>query len=213
MAKPSNTDKAADKAKEVATENGVHNPSGAAIAGFAALYLAFIPITSSITRRDSVVQSAIGLTLRLIPGLGPHPLPASRQIPALSALYTFFAFGASGAVSAAGQAMGMPEGLDNNSPRKHIHKLEGLPLRLRSAHYGLIENFAGFALAAGAAMAVDPQAQNQQVVNLLGLHVLLKVVVYYASYLADVPPPRTLSHVMATSAVVNVLWRLARAGV
>lgn len=37
-------------------------------------------------------------------------------------------------LSAAGQAMGRKDGLDNNHPRKHIHQLDGLPLRMRSAH-------------------------------------------------------------------------------
>lgn len=39
--------------------------------------------------------------------------------------------------------MGRREGMDNNHPRKHVHQLEGLPLRLRSAHYALLENFPG----------------------------------------------------------------------
>ena len=103
--------------------------------------------------------------------------------------------------------MGREEGLDNNCPRQHIHNLKGLPLRLRSAHYGLLENFAGFALAASLAQTLSPN--DQQIANLLGLHVLLKTVVYYVSYLVDIPPPRTFSHVFATSAVINVCFRLA----
>lgn len=39
--------------------------------------------------------------------------------------------------------MGREEGFDNDHPRKHVHNLEGLPLRLRSAHYALMENFPG----------------------------------------------------------------------
>jgi hypothetical protein len=39
--------------------------------------------------------------------------------------------------------MGREEGLDIQHSRKHIHKLDGLPLRLRSAHYALMENFPG----------------------------------------------------------------------
>lgn len=104
--------------------------------------------------------------------------------------------------------MGREAGLDNLSPRAHIHKLRGLPLKLRSAHYGLVENFAGYALAA--ALAVASGRADQRIVNLLGLHVLLKVFVYYGAYLTDVAPARTFSHVLATSAVVDVLWRLAR---
>jgi uncharacterized MAPEG superfamily protein len=105
--------------------------------------------------------------------------------------------------------MGRAEGLDNFCPRQHIHNLRGLPLKLRSAHYGLMENFAGYALAAALAVATG-KSGDQHVVNLLGLHVLLKCVFYYAAYLTDVAPVRTFSHVLATSAVVNVLWRIAK---
>lgn len=179
------------------------NPSGAAIGGFAVAYLIGVPITSSVTKPDSLLQGLIQGTLKLLPG-GVAP---GRTIPAVTALYLFMTFGASGALSAAGQAMARREGLDNNLPRKHVNSLDGLPLRLRSAHYGLLENFAGFAVAASLAQSLAPA--DAQISNLLGLHVLLKVGVYYASYLANIAPPRTLSHVLATSAVINVCWRLA----
>jgi hypothetical protein len=39
--------------------------------------------------------------------------------------------------------MARADGLDNAHPRKHVGALDGLPLRLRSAHYALLENFAG----------------------------------------------------------------------
>ncbi|KAK2605463.1 hypothetical protein N8I77_008297 [Diaporthe amygdali] len=198
--------KTSEKAKQAARDEGMThsvNPSGAAIGGFAAAYLVGVPITSSITKTDGVLQGLIQGILKLIPG-GVAP---GRTIPALTALYLFMTFGASGALSAAGQAMSRREGLDNNTPRKHVHNLDGLPLRLRSAHYGLLENFAGFAVAASLAQSLAPA--DPQIGNLLGLHVLLKTGVYYASYLADVAPPRTLSHVLATSAVINVCWRLA----
>lgn len=39
--------------------------------------------------------------------------------------------------------MGREEGLDIDHPRKHIGQLDGFPLRLRSAHYALLENFPG----------------------------------------------------------------------
>lgn len=129
------------------------------------------------------------------------------MIPALSALYVFWTFGASGAVSAAGQAMSREEGLDNNHPRKHINNLEGLPLRMRSAHYGLLENFAAFAVAAGLAQYLAPN--NREIINLLGYHVLAKVFVYYPAYIFDIAPPRTLAHVSSIGAIVNALWRLA----
>lgn len=169
-------------------------------------------MTSYLTTPNSPFQSLLTTTLSLIPGLGhpsSAPLPLERQIPALSALYAFWALGATGAFSVAGQGMARPAGLDNNTPRAHVHNLSGLPLRLRSAHVNLLENFGGFALAAG--LAVASGNRDQQVANLLGLYVLLKGGVYYFSYLADVAPPRTIAHFAAVSAVVNVCYRLAKA--
>ena len=90
----------------------------------------------------------------------------------------------------------------------HIHKLDGLPLRMRSAHYGLLENFAGFAAAAALAQSIAPN--NEQLINLLGLHVISKVFLYYPTYVFGLASPlRTLSHIFATSAVINVCWKLA----
>jgi uncharacterized MAPEG superfamily protein len=171
------------------------------IAGFAPLYLAAVPVTSWLTRPDGVVEKVVQTLVNLIPG------DTVRAVPALSALYVFWTFGATGAFSAAGQAMARPAGLDNSNPRQYIHKMRGLPNRLRSAHYNTLENFAGFAVAACLAQTLAPT--NRQILNLLGLHVLAKVFVYYPAYLLDVPPPRTLSHVLATASVINVCWRLA----
>jgi uncharacterized MAPEG superfamily protein len=46
-------------------------------------------------------------------------------------------------------------------------------------------------------------------INLLGLHVLLKSFVYYPAYLLDVAPVRSLAHLGATASVINVAWLLA----
>ena len=70
-----------------------------------------------------------------------------------------------------------------------------------------MENFPGFALAAALAQCLAPN--DAQIVNLLGFHVMAKMLVHYPAYLMNVAPPRTFSHVLATSAVVNVCWRLA----
>ncbi|KAK7894508.1 hypothetical protein LTR67_006269 [Exophiala xenobiotica] len=188
-----------------AAENGIANTSGALIAAFAPLYLAGVPLTSYLTSPNGILERTVHTLLDVtIPG---GTIPHDRLIPAISALYVFFTFGATGAFSAAGQAMARPTGLDNSNPREHLHQLRGLPNRLRSAHYNLLENFSGFALAAGLTQTLAPT--NAQLINLLGLHALVKMLVYYPAYLLDVPPPRTLAHVLATSALINVLWRLA----
>jgi uncharacterized MAPEG superfamily protein len=104
--------------------------------------------------------------------------------------------------------MSQQKGLGSNSnPRELVSQMRGFPQRLRSAHLHLMENFAGFAVAAALAQVLAPM--DRQVANLLGLHVFLKVGVHYPAYLADVPPPRTFAHIAATAALVNVCWRLA----
>lgn len=78
---------------------------------------------------------------------------------------------------------------------------------MRSAHYGLLENYAGFAMAAALAQLLAPN--NREILNLLGFHVIAKLFIYYPAYLANIAPPRTFSHLSATAALINVLWRLA----
>ncbi|KAL7777003.1 hypothetical protein CFE70_007424 [Pyrenophora teres f. teres 0-1] len=96
-----------------------------------------------LTKPDSVMQSLVHAIIKLLPGVDAASITSGRAIPALSAIYLFWTFGASGAISVAGQAMSRREGLDTDHPRKHVHALEGLPLRMRSAHYALLENFPG----------------------------------------------------------------------
>lgn len=202
------------------------NPSGAIILAAAPMYLALVPLTSYLTKPDSICQSLTHALIKLLPGVGVSSITAGRAIPALSALYLFWTFGASGAASAAGQAMSREEGFDNDHPRKHVHNMDGFPLRLRSAHYALMENFPGtdyvlvslmtvmrltavvaFALAAALAQILAPN--DAQIVNLLGFHVMAKLLVHYPSYLSNIALPRTVAHISATSALVNVCWRLA----
>ena len=103
--------------------------------------------------------------------------------------------------------MSREEGLDPNHPRKHINNMDGLPLRMRSAHYGLVENFPAFALAAALAQILAPN--NREIINLLGYHVIAKLLIYYPVYLLNIGPPRTFAHVSSISALVGVCWRLA----
>lgn len=76
-----------------------------------------------------------------------------------------------------------------------------------SAHYNILEMFPGFALAAALAQATAPA--NEQLVSLLGLHVLLKAFVYYPAYLFDVAPLRSVAHLGATASVIGVAWKIA----
>ncbi|TVY62930.1 hypothetical protein LSUE1_G007632 [Lachnellula suecica] len=185
--------------------DGVENPNGFFLAAFGPVFLAAIPLTSYITAPNSFVQSAVETLLALIPG--SNSIAPDRVIPALSAVYIFWTFAATGAASAAALGAGNKGALDNNHPRQHINSLRGLPLRMRSAHYNILEMFPGFALAAALAQVTAPA--NQNVINLLGLHVLLKTVVYYPAYVFDIAPLRSLAHVGATASVINVAWKLA----
>jgi len=186
-------------------DNGIVNPSGILTAGAAVAFLVAVPITTYISAPNGVLQSFVEAVVRIVPGTAN--IPKDRIIPALSALYIFMTFGATGAISGAGQAMAREGGLDDNHPRQNIHNLSGLPLRMRSAHYNLMEMFPGFALAAALTQILAPG--NQQLINLLGLHVLAKVFVYYPCYLLNVAPLRAASHVFATGSVINVCWHLA----
>ena len=211
------------------------NPSGIFTLGAAVAFLIAVPITTYITAPGGVLQSFVETAVRIVPGTAD--IPNNRIVPALSALYIFMTFGVTGAASGAGQAMAREGGLDDNrklnpsdlfphsaclmkvskviptpgltppDPRKDIHNLRGLPLRMRSAHYNLMEMFPGFALAAALTQSLAPG--NQQLINLLGLHVLVKCFLYYPCYLLNIAPLRATSHVFATGSVINVCWHLA----
>jgi uncharacterized MAPEG superfamily protein len=67
--------------------------------------------------------------------------------------------------------------------------------------------YAGFALSAALAQTLAPT--DAQVVNLLGFHVIAKLLVHYPAYVGNVAVVRTVAHGSATAALVDVCWRLA----
>ncbi|KAG0155909.1 hypothetical protein PDIDSM_3082 [Penicillium digitatum] len=131
---------------------------------------ALAPVAAAITKSESIVQKLIETVVDSTVGIDVAP---DRAIPALAVLYAFWTYIGSGTLSVAGQAMSRPHGLDNDHPRKHRGNMEGPPLRLMSAPHSLIEVFSFFA--AGACLAQVLAPDDQQILNLLGLHVLLKV--------------------------------------
>lgn len=188
------------------------NPAGATIAVSALGYIAFIPVTSYLARADPI-QNLVKAVAGIVPGFTassalPGATYAAGIIPALSAVYAFWTFGASGALSATGQAIGRSAQFDNDHPRQHVGDLRGFPLRLRSAHYNLLENFTPWALAAALAQVIAPG--DPEIVSLLGLHVLLKLGVFYPAYLFNRSNLRSMSHISANAAFINVLLRLAK---
>lgn len=88
-----------------------------------------------------------------------------------------------------------------------MRHLEGLPLRAHSAHAHLMEVFPSFALAAGLTATLDPT--NRQLINLLGLHVIAKLFIFWPSYILNVDAPRSLGHILATSSLLSVAYKLA----
>jgi len=193
-------------------QDGVIRPQGLAFAGFGAVFLAAIPLTSWIAQPNSLVEKAVNGVCSSIAYVGSagasSKVSNGGKIAALSTLYIAMTYALSGAGSAAGVEAGTEEGRDNNYPRKQVQKLEGLPLRLHSAHYNLMEMFPGFALSAALTQAIAPA--DQTLINLLGLHVLSKVFLYYPSYLLNVGATRSIGHVLATASVINVALRLSK---
>ena len=64
--------------------------------------------------------------------------------------------------------------------------------------------FTGFALAAALAQVLAPN--DAQIVNLLGFHIIAKMLVHYPGYLGNIALSRTLAHISATSAFINLRW-------
>lgn len=71
-----------------------------------------------------------------------------------------------------------------------------------------MEVFPGFALAAALAMTMAPT--DRHVINLLGLHVISKLFLFWPSYLANLGVARTAGHILSVSSMVGVAWKLAR---
>ena len=158
-------------------EDGVTNPGGLAMAGFGFVFLAAVPLTSWVAQPAGLLEKAVNGVCSSVAFLGTagasSKVSPTGKIAALSTLYVAITYAFSGAASAAGVAAGNEEGRDNNYPRAQVANLKGLPLRLHSAHYNLMEMFPGFALTAALAQTMAPG--DQTLINLLGLHVLSKV--------------------------------------
>ncbi|PPJ57850.1 hypothetical protein CBER1_00091 [Cercospora berteroae] len=200
------------KVEDKLANDGVEDPAGLAMFGFGGLFLAAIPLTSWITQPNSLVEKAVNgvvSTVGFLSSAGStSAIPQSGKIAALAGLYVTVTYALSGAGSAAASAAGIKGGRDNDHPRAQVKDLRGLPLRLYSAHYNLMEMFPGFAISAALAQAMAPG--DQTLINLLGLHVIAKCFVHYPCYVFNLGTPRTLAHVIATSSVINVALRLAK---
>jgi hypothetical protein len=103
---------------EAASTPPASSPPGQPLA-----FLIAVPVTTYITAPNGVLQSFVEAAVRIVPGT--VDIPKDRIIPALSALYIFMTFGATGAASGAGQAMGREGGLDDNRRSRLIIYFHG----------------------------------------------------------------------------------------
>ncbi|KAK5114375.1 hypothetical protein LTR62_002628 [Meristemomyces frigidus] len=193
-------------------EDGVVNPAGLGLAAFGGIFIAAVPLTSWLAQRNGLLEGAVNGVCHSVAWLGSagstSRVAQTGKIAALSTLYIAMTYAFSGAGSAAGKAASSEQGLDPNHPRQQINELQGLPLRLYSAHANLMEMFGGFGLTAALTAAIAPT--DQTLINLLGLHVISKCFIYYPAYLMKVSIPRTVAHVLATASVINVALTLAK---
>ena len=132
-----------------------------------------------------------------------------RVIPFLAAIYSFWTYNATAEASASALYMGTPD-LNPHEMRRAQASLYGTPLRIRSIHLNALENFAGFAVAACLAQSIN--ATDPEIVNLLFLHVFLKIAVYTPAYWFGSVRLRGFSHFLAMTASALVCWKLAVGG-
>ena len=136
-------------------------------------------MTSFLAQPNGFVEKVVNAMCSAVAWVGSagssSAISQNGKIAALSTLYIFATYALTGGISVAGVTASTKKGRDNNHPRAQARDLRGLPLRLHSAHYHLMEMFPGFALAAALAQAIAPG--DQALINLLGLHVIFKVFV------------------------------------
>lgn len=153
------------------------NPKGFALLGSDLLFVATIPLTSFLAQPNGILEKVVNALCRSVAFVSSagssSRVSQSKKIASLSALYLYITYAFSGTASATGVNAGTKEGRDHSKPRTQVQNLKGLPLRLHSAHYNLLENFGGFALSAALTQSMAPA--DQTLINLLGLHVLSKV--------------------------------------
>ncbi|SMR60601.1 unnamed protein product [Zymoseptoria tritici ST99CH_3D1] len=205
-------DRAGRRVERELENDGVYNPKGLAVAAAGPLFLALIPVTNWISQPGGFLEKGVngvigGVGLLASAGASTH-IAQGGKIAALAAIYATATYALSGAASAGGQDAGTQGGRDNNHPRAALANLQGLPLRLYSAHQHLMEMFPGWAIAAALAQVISPN--DQHIINLLGLHVIAKLFVHYPAYVLNNGGVRSGAHFFATSAILNVLLQLAR---
>ena len=102
---------------------------------FSLAFLGAVPVTTYLTKPGGAFESVLQAYLRvLLPGAAT--VSSDRLIPAMTAVYAFFTFAATGAFSAAGVAAAHEEGMDMNSE-----------LGLATTHDRLVDNLFRSAIA------------------------------------------------------------------
>lgn len=70
-----------------------------------------------------------------------------------------------------------------------------------------METWASYALAASLTMILAPN--NQQLINLLGLHFISKIFIFWPSYLLNINSARLAGHTLSLASLVGIAWKLA----
>ena len=191
-----------------------------------------MPLTSFLVQPNGLLEKAVNALCSGVAFVGSagssKSVSQTSKVAALSTLYIAMTYAISGANSVAGVASAQKEGRDNKYPRAQLQGLSGLPLRLHSAHYNMMEKFPGFALSGALAQTMAPG--DQSLINLLALHVISKIFVYvhssidipidlelkptryrhYPAYLLNLDTPRSVAHIIATASVINVALKLSK---
>ena len=153
------------------------NLKGLAFVGASVLFIPALVLTSWIARPNGVLEKAVnglcnGIAL-VFSADSRREVAQSSKIAALSTLYIAVTYGITGVAGVAGVNAGNKEGRDNCHPRAQVKDMQGLPLRMYSAHCNLTEKFPGVNLTEALAQTMAPG--NRVIINLLGLHVISKV--------------------------------------
>lgn len=101
------------------SSDGVENPAGIAVAGFAPLiFAAGIPVTSYLTQPSGLFEKVLNGVVSSVTYVGTagttSTVSTGAMIPTLSAVYLFATYALGGATSAAAIDMSTEKGRDNN---------------------------------------------------------------------------------------------------
>ncbi|KAF8213980.1 hypothetical protein K438DRAFT_1956081 [Mycena galopus ATCC 62051] len=135
-----------------------------------------------------------------------------KAVALLTLFYVFVIFILSAIMSAEAQLLGNKTGYKNKEPRLNKRNVTtGLPHRMISTHEALYDIFPAYAVAVALFVSTSTgpltfSTSASTALNALVLHVVLKLFVFTPSYLLDVDPVRTYSHMCSVAAILVAIW-------